>query len=342
MTQKGGTKEVTKRREKKVEEEKKEGLVEENKGERRGEGRRVVRPKQPKQGVIDYLCLAIRLLGTGLWLLLFTTFIWCLSPLRPLNFLWRKLGLINNFPLDIAQRWWARGLFRCAGGKAIVETSKKIPTNQPTIMMYSHGSFYDPVAIGSCAPITAKYVFKKELLFLLPFIFVAAWILGHVPINRSKRNSAISSLREAARAVQVHKRSIVIAPEGTRTTDGQLQPFKKGPFHLAMDAGVNHVVPVVVANAFELWPTGQILPLPGTIRIHFLDPVSTKNETVDSLADKVHKAMEVELERIKRLNWHPKPPVTRNIEPSILVILFTCALGLSLWWWYTGQFPLHL
>jgi len=205
-------------------------------------------------------------------------------------------------------------------------------------MMYTHGSFYDPVMIGSYAPITAKYVFKKELLFLFPFIFVAAWILGHVPINRTKRNSAISSLRDAAYAVQVYKRSVVIAPEGTRTPDGTLQPFKRGAFHLAIDSGVNHVVPVVIANAFELWPSGQTFPLPGTMRMHFLDPISTKNETIDTLSEKVRNAMQIELARIETLNFHPKPPPTRNIEVSLVVILFSCVLSYLLYHWYSTFF----
>jgi len=246
------------------------------------------------------------------------------------------MGIVNNYPVDFATKVWARGLFRVAGGRAIVETSKKIPTNEPTIMLYSHGSFYDPMIIGGYAPITAKYIFKFELLLVLPYIFIAAYLAGHVPINRVKRNSAISSLQQAARAVKEDKRTIVISPEGTRSADGTLQPFKKGPFHLIVDAGVKHVVPILISGAWDLWPPSQLLPNPGTVRVHYLDPVSTANTTMDTLSDKVREVMLKEIDRVDKLKLHPNLTRNRekNIGPALGMIAFTAVVGFVFYCWF--------
>jgi len=253
-----------------------------------------------------------------------------------LNFVWRGLGIVNNYPLDIATKIWARGLFNVIGGEAIIETSKKIPLNEPTIMMYMHSSFYDPVVVGANAPITAKYIFKKELIFLFPFVFIAALIAGHVPINRSKRASAIDALKDAAEAVKKNKRSITIAPEGTRSPDGTLQPFKKGPFYLAKDSEVKHVIPIAVFGTYELWPLGQFFPLPGLIRAHYLDPVPTAGTDLETLSARVHEALEKEIERVEKLKLHPKynPSTNKNVGPAIIMILFSLAFFWVVYSWY--------
>jgi 1-acyl-sn-glycerol-3-phosphate acyltransferase len=78
---------------------------------------------------------------------------------------------------------------------------------------------------------------------------------GNVPIDRKNRNSAVVSLEIATEIAD----SVLIAPEGTRSTTGQLLPFKKGPFHL-WESLHGPIVPIVITGAYELLPPGESLP----------------------------------------------------------------------------------
>jgi len=113
-------------------------------------------------------------------------------------------------------------------------------------------------------------------------------------------------------------------------------PSRRGPFHLAFDAGVKHVVPIVIFGAYELWPTGQALPNAGLMRIHYLDPVSTVGTNLDSLSDRVREAMQKEIERVEKQKLHPKLNASKsqNIGPALFWIGFTIFASVWFYSWY--------
>jgi 1-acyl-sn-glycerol-3-phosphate acyltransferase len=92
-----------------------------------------------------------------------------------------------------------------------------------------------------------------------------------VPVDRSDREAAIESVRAAT---EVLKKGLhmVIYPEGTRSADGRLLPFKKGPFHLAMDSGVP-VIPVTLLGTFESWPKTRFALRKGTATVICHQPI---------------------------------------------------------------------
>jgi 1-acyl-sn-glycerol-3-phosphate acyltransferase len=100
---------------------------------------------------------------------------------------------------------------------------------------------------------------------------------GFIPIDRSNRDRAIQSMRLAAEIARSGA-SFLLAPEGTRSRDGKLLPFKKGGFYLAIDSGVP-IVPISVRGAFELMPPGSFGIRPGTIEIFFHSPIPTSSLT---------------------------------------------------------------
>jgi 1-acyl-sn-glycerol-3-phosphate acyltransferase len=116
--------------------------------------------------------------------------------------------------------------------------------------MCSHASNLDPLVVMASSPVTVKFIFKQSLLVLF-YIFGLAYFygnalsvlilmfIGHIPINRSKREKAIQSLIKAGKKIAKYNRAIGIFPEGTRSHTGALQEFKKGPFHLVVDAGIH-------------------------------------------------------------------------------------------------------
>jgi 1-acyl-sn-glycerol-3-phosphate acyltransferase len=90
-------------------------------------------------------------------------------------------------------------------------------------------------------------------------------------VDRSNREAAISSLRFADDVLRSGV-SMTIWPEGTRSPDGRLLPFKKGPFYLAMESGVP-IVPITVVGTHETWPKGEFAIHPGTVTVIFHDPI---------------------------------------------------------------------
>ncbi len=96
-------------------------------------------------------------------------------------------------------------------------------------------------------------------------------MVGLVPVDRSNRESAIESVN-AATAVLRQGLHMVIYPEGTRSSDGRLLPFKKGPFHLAIDSGVS-IVPVTLLGTLEAWPKKRFALHPGKVDVVFHPPI---------------------------------------------------------------------
>lgn len=155
------------------------------------------------------------------------------------------------------------------------ETSGRDRLNplQTYIFMANHTSNIDPPVF---VPLIGRRVFilvKKEL-FKIPIFGYAMRRAQFIAVDRKNRESAVESVRQAVEVLKSGL-SMMAYPEGTRSWDGKLLPFKKGPFHLAMDSGVP-VVPVTIVGAHEVWPKGKFAVKPGLIRVIFHEPIDPK------------------------------------------------------------------
>ena len=123
----------------------------------------------------------------------------------------------------------------------------------------------------------------KQEIKNTPLIGTIMELAGTVFIDRSSAQSAIESMQPLVDAMRHRDKSVVISPEGTRTITPKLGPFKKGPFHLAIQAGVP-VVPIVIHNAGDVAPKGDFVFRPATVEVDVLPPVDTRHwraETID-------------------------------------------------------------
>ena len=173
-------------------------------------------------------------------------------------------------------RGWARAIMRAAGVKVVIHGEENLPTGG-AVCICNHVSWFDVFAVASTLPRTT-FVAKMELR-KIPVFGSAADSAGIVFIDRDNRKSAFDSYRLAAAAVQQGKR-IVVFPEGTRGFDYRLRQFKKGPFVLAITAEAP-LVPTVVYGAMEVMGKGSFWVRPGTVHIHYLEPVPTKGHTYE-------------------------------------------------------------
>ena len=147
--------------------------------------------------------------------------------------------------------------------------------------MANHESMIDPLALAPALPSSTLFVSKKSL-FRVPFMGWAMTAAGFIPIDRGDRQRAIESLDNAAERIR-SGRAVILFAEGTRSRDGRLGPLKKGPFHLALRAGVP-IVPVAISGSRPLWPPGSMLARSGDVRVRFAPPIDLTGVGADDLS----------------------------------------------------------
>jgi len=228
--------------------------------------------------------------------LLFVPVALLLSPLRLLHPTLRVLGVHNdNLPIDLIQKYYARGLLACIGVQTLWEGHGNVNMSQGSVAMFSHGSNLDAFIVSS-GPFAFKWIGKKSL-FTLPVLGLLFKVWGHIPIDRDNRDKAISSLGSAVHKIHKYKRSIAVSPEGTRSKSGRLTDFKKGPFHIARQVALP-ISPMLIMGAYELWPPGQVFVNPGTVVVRFLPQINVlPDDTPASLSYRTHRAMLLEYAR---------------------------------------------
>jgi 1-acyl-sn-glycerol-3-phosphate acyltransferase len=177
---------------------------------------------------------------------------------------------------DKAPIWWSAAVLWAVGIKVRVHGRKNIEGG-PYIFASNHVSWFDVPALAKILP-RYKFVAKAEL-FKVPIFGKAMRAAGMIEIQRENRKAAFGAYDVAAERIRAGN-SVVVFPEGTRGHQYPLRPFKKGPFVLAIAAGVP-IVPIVVHGTIEIMPKGSLWAHPGTIDVHLLEPVSTTNVDYD-------------------------------------------------------------
>lgn len=174
-------------------------------------------------------------------------------------------------------RLWASIYLKISGIRVSLEGLENI-TSPPYIFMCNHQSALDIFSLLSALPMSFKWIAKRELFFI-PFFGWAIKRGGHVSLDRKNPREALKAIDEAARKIKGGM-NIVIFPEGTRSKDGNLLPFKKGGFSLALRARVP-VVPVGIRGTSRLQPKGSFIPKEkGIIYIRIGEPMHIEESPV--------------------------------------------------------------
>ena len=204
----------------------------------------------------------------GLWmrLVLVVMTLLCSAPVAVLVLLVPRWGNLVIY----SGRIWSRALLAAAGARVRYHGRRHAFEHSPCIFIANHQSMVDIWVMLSLVPPETRFVAKQEL-FRIPIFGWALKATGCIPVNRGRHTEAIRSLDLAAERIRAG-RSVVLFPEGTRSRDGSLQPFKKGAFHLALQAGVP-VVPVAITGSFDVVPTGELRVTPGPVEVYVEPPV---------------------------------------------------------------------
>ncbi|KAJ6446683.1 acyltransferase [Purpureocillium lavendulum] len=171
-------------------------------------------------------------------------------------------------------------------------------STRPAVFIGNHQTELDVLMLGAMFPKYCSVTAKSDLKHV-PFLGWFMRLSGSIFIDRKNSKDARDAMAGAAQEIRAKRQSVYMFPEGTRsyTKEPALLPFKKGAFHLAVQAGVP-VVPVVVANYSHVLYLKKLVFNAGTIPIKVLDPIPTKNLTsadVDELARSTRELMLKEL-----------------------------------------------
>ena len=181
---------------------------------------------------------------------------------------------------DWVHRSWGRSMLGLAGVRVEVEGVERLPSDGGLILAANHQSWFDIVTIFASLPISLRFVAKMEIS-RIPLFAQAIRSAGHVFLDRQNRARAIASMREAGVRMREQGLSMVLFPEGTRSPDGCLLPFKKGSFVLAIETGAT-LVPVAMDGGRLIMPKGRLGIHSGTIRIRCGEPIPLAGLTKDN------------------------------------------------------------
>lgn len=190
---------------------------------------------------------------------------------------------------------WSRNNLRMSGVRVSVQGLNHIKKNQPYIVMANHQSHYDVLALMGYLPLQFRWVMKIELR-RIPFFGFCCERIGTISIDRGNSEKARQSLQSAGEKIR-QGASIMFFPEGTRSSNGQLLPFKKGGFVIALAAGVP-ILPVTVRGGMHVLPKGTLKMVPGSMELVIHDPIpvsSYSSENKEELMQMARTAIESEL-----------------------------------------------
>ncbi len=189
----------------------------------------------------------------------------------PLAFL-LGVTLGPRLPLRMAAWYWAPLLFAGAGAKLEIQGAERIDWSRPMVLVANHQSMIDIPALFRAVPVPLRFVLKREVASM-PIVGWYARMMGMVFIDRGNARDAKRQLGAAADQLRGDA-TFAAFPEGTRSKDGVVGPFKAGALQVALEAGVR-VLPVAIEGAGKVLPPSGFLVRPGVIRVWFGTPIET-------------------------------------------------------------------
>jgi len=215
-----------------------------------------------------------------LWVVL-TTIFWGLAAIFA-SFFTR-----TGNPVHIIARTWARSILFASRISVTVNGLANIDPDQSYIYMSNHQSNFDIPVLLAHLPVQFRWLAKAEL-FKIPIFGRAMRGAGYVKIDRFNQESAFESIKEAGSRMK-NGVSVMIFPEGTRSRDGKIRPFKKGGFIMAVDSGVP-IVPVILQGTRSIMEKSSLKINTGEVTLNIAVPIATtgfSRDNKDDLIDSV-------------------------------------------------------
>jgi len=239
---------------------------------------RVIGPAEPVvEGPMGFVEMWFRMWAGLSWMaicsMVFVVVLFFCLPSRPTRI---KVGNVFG---SVA----GRGCAWITGCRFVIKGEEYADAARPTLYVCNHLSVLDVFLgiwmsrIGTCG------VAKKEMIYY-PFLGQFYWLSGHLRVDRGNNKKAVDALQKLVSFVMKNKLSIYIWPEGTRSKNGRLQPFKRGAFHLALATKLP-IVPIVLRGTHRAWPNRTYRLNKANCEVEFLPPIDTSHWTKETLDD---------------------------------------------------------
>ncbi len=216
---------------------------------------------------------------------------------------WGTIAIIISFftrtgnPVHIIARIWARGILYVSRIRVKVNGLNQIDPSQSYVYMSNHQSNFDIPVLLAHLPVQFRWLAKAEL-FKIPLFGRAMQGAGYVKIDRFNQESAFQSIKEAATKMKDGV-SVMIFPEGTRSLDGRIRPFKKGGFIMAVDAGVP-IVPIVLQGTWSIMEKSSLQINTGDVVMNLEKPIATTNYSRQNKDELIEAVRRVICERFEK------------------------------------------
>ncbi|WP_433661542.1 HAD-IB family hydrolase [Nocardia sp. CA-128927] len=225
-------------------------------------------------------------------------------------------GLLGGAFYGVAAKWPTRdhrqmadGLLEHAAGNTLSLSGVRLRVTgtanarapRPAVFLFNHQSQFDIIIVPEVLRGGVTGIGKKELT-RNPIFGPLMRFVGVTFIDRSSTDKAKAALAPVVDTLRGGL-SIAVAPEGTRSYTPEVGPFKKGAFHIAIQAGVP-IIPIVIRNAGEICWRNSMVARPGTVDVAILDPIDVSAWDPNDMDDKVAAVRQLYLDTL--LNW-PKP-----------------------------------
>jgi 1-acyl-sn-glycerol-3-phosphate acyltransferase len=185
---------------------------------------------------------------------------------------------------------WAKMLLAIANTKVEIIGAENVLMGKPQIFMANHQSDFDILIVLAHLQGQFRWIVKKEL-FQIPLFGRAMQSAGYIEIDREDRERAIMSIDRAAMKIREGK-SVMSFPEGTRSKDGKIKPFKQGMFYLAIKSGVP-IVPISIIGAGEIMPRRSLHIRPGRITMVIDKPIDVTGYSIDNRQELIDKVQNI-------------------------------------------------
>lgn len=195
---------------------------------------------------------------------------------------------------------WSRAWLRAAGVDLTVLGAERVDRSRSYVVVANHSSALDIMACFLGVPLPIRFLAKKEL-FRIPLLAPAMRAIGIVEVDRQARVAVREQVNQQAKELVASGRSVIIFPEGTRSRDGALGPFKKGAFTIAVRSGLP-VLPVTIHGGHAAWPPGLRLVRGGPMTVTIDTPVETEGLSAGAAAEVRDRVRAIIVERLELLS----------------------------------------
>jgi 1-acyl-sn-glycerol-3-phosphate acyltransferase len=183
----------------------------------------------------------------------------------------------GNRQISVA-RLWARSLLLASGIHVTVEGLEHIHPGSSYVLVSNHASYMDTPVVMASIPVQFRFLAKRGL-FKIPLLGTHLGQAGHIPVPREDPRASVKTMQLAAESIVRRQISMLIFPEGGRSLDGGLKPFKEGAAYIAIRAGAP-VVPLALIGTHDVLPMHSSIVRPGRVTLRILPPIKTAGLTL--------------------------------------------------------------